>query len=228
MPDKDDLDLLLDSALATYADPGADSGLEERMLAAVAAAQADGDIRKVSRWTSWWPAWAIALPMVASLLLWIAMSRPDHAPANPIQEANRVEEMRTPSSSVPTARRTIQHGDSTRTTARSHRAAGKAALKPCQATELTPAAASTPGNSGSCPGKTPAGSTSMQAVSTTPLPKLDVFPTPQPLTPQERSFASVATVAPVPLRQALAEAQKEDNAPVHIAAIHIPPIEAQP
>ena len=32
MPEKDDLDRLLDSALSTYADPGPESGLEERVL----------------------------------------------------------------------------------------------------------------------------------------------------------------------------------------------------
>src|SRR5450631_1222883 len=45
MPDKDDLDLLLDSALSTYADPGPRAGLEERVLSALNVAHIAGGSR---------------------------------------------------------------------------------------------------------------------------------------------------------------------------------------
>ena len=65
-----------------------------------------------------------------------------------------------------------------------------------------------------------------QLASLSPLPKLDVFPTPQPLTPEERAFVVLITQTPTPVRNALLAAQEQDDAPVHIAAIHIPPLES--
>ena len=41
MREKDDLDLLIDSALATYADPGPDSGLEDRLLVGLSAVRTE-------------------------------------------------------------------------------------------------------------------------------------------------------------------------------------------
>ena len=57
------------------------------------------------------------------------------------------------------------------------------------------------------------------------LPKLDVFPAPQPLTAEERALYSFATDVPEKQRQAVLNAQKNDNAPLDVAAIRIPPIE---
>jgi hypothetical protein len=56
-------------------------------------------------------------------------------------------------------------------------------------------------------------------------PKLDVFPTPQPLTAEERALALVATQSPAPLRRALVEAEKQDDAPIRIADIRISPLD---
>ncbi len=67
--------------------------------------------------------------------------------------------------------------------------------------------------------------TAAQSNSIASLPKLDVFPTPQPVTAEERALAVAATKAPGPLRQALVEAQSQVDAPLHIAAIVIPPLE---
>jgi hypothetical protein len=58
-----------------------------------------------------------------------------------------------------------------------------------------------------------------------PRPKLDVFPTPQPLTAEERALAVVAADTPAPLRRALVEAQKQQDAPLTIAGIRISPLE---
>jgi hypothetical protein len=56
-----------------------------------------------------------------------------------------------------------------------------------------------------------------------PLPKLDVFPTPQPLTPEEQALVQFAARAPAAERKALLEEQPD--APLTIAAIKIQPIE---
>lgn len=58
-----------------------------------------------------------------------------------------------------------------------------------------------------------------------PLPKLAVFPTPQPLTPAERALAEYAAHAPRADRQSLIEMQKQMEEPLSIAAIQIQPLE---
>lgn len=58
-----------------------------------------------------------------------------------------------------------------------------------------------------------------------PLPKLQVFPTPQPLTPAERALAEYAARASQADRQALIETQKKLDKPLSIAAIQIQPLE---
>ncbi len=63
------------------------------------------------------------------------------------------------------------------------------------------------------------------AVKAQPLPKLDVFPTPQPLTPAEQTLVEFASRAPASERKSLIEAQQQPDAPLTIAAIKIQPIE---
>jgi hypothetical protein len=103
MRDKDDLDLLLDSALATYADPGTEGGLERRVLAALSAAR-DSDGRKGSaeKPRGRWLPWAVALPVAACLILvWVlASTRVVHAPTQP-QQARPSEEATSESPRVP-------------------------------------------------------------------------------------------------------------------------------
>jgi len=60
---------------------------------------------------------------------------------------------------------------------------------------------------------------------TQPLPKLDVFPTPQPLTPEERALVQFVAHAPAAERKALLEEKEQPDAPLTIAAIKIQPIE---
>jgi hypothetical protein len=57
------------------------------------------------------------------------------------------------------------------------------------------------------------------------LPKLDVFPTLQPLTPEEQALANFAIHTPAPELQAFIEAQKNDDAPISISAIDIQPLD---
>ncbi|WP_058186068.1 hypothetical protein [Terracidiphilus gabretensis] len=58
-----------------------------------------------------------------------------------------------------------------------------------------------------------------------PLPKLDVFPTPQPLSSQERALIRYVAHIPEPDRRALAAAEDQPIAPLAIAAIQIHPLE---
>lgn len=58
-----------------------------------------------------------------------------------------------------------------------------------------------------------------------PPPKLDVFPTPHPLTLEEQALALVAVHTPPPELQALAKARDDAEPPMSIAAVHIPPLE---
>jgi hypothetical protein len=57
------------------------------------------------------------------------------------------------------------------------------------------------------------------------LPKREVFPTPQPLSPEERAFANFVARSTETERQSFIEAQKRDDAPLSIAAIEIQPLD---
>lgn len=58
-----------------------------------------------------------------------------------------------------------------------------------------------------------------------PLPKREIFPTPEPLTPQERALVEFATQVPESQRRAVVEAQMHDDAPLRIADLQIPLLE---
>ena len=62
------------------------------------------------------------------------------------------------------------------------------------------------------------------ATAAQPLPKLDVFPTPTPLTPQERALAVYVARAPQAERQALAQSEQELN-PLTVASMRVMPLE---
>ena len=57
------------------------------------------------------------------------------------------------------------------------------------------------------------------------LPKLGVFPTPTPLTPQEQALVRFAVETPKPELHAIVQAQNQISEPLHVAAIQIPQIE---
>jgi len=183
MPERDDLNSVLDSALMTYGDPGADSGLSERVLARVAAEAAPAPLRR-------WLPWAIALPVAACLLI-LVMSWPkiSHSPDTHFTGATQASE---PATARPVPQPALQPA---------HTRRGELAAR-----------------------KSRPQSVAIAAKSAT-LPKLDIFPTPQPLTPGEQGLVAFATQASESERLALLEAQKIKDEPLHIAAIHIPPIE---
>jgi hypothetical protein len=188
MREKDNLDLLIDSALATYADPGPDSGLEDRMVATLSRLHSEKP-RVRARWRRHWLPWAVAIPIAAGVLfLWLSPRRDKPLPASASQESRSAA----PGPIFPRA-------DSSSEARPKHpqRHAVRIAQPATQA----------------------------QAAQAAPLPKLDVFPTPQPLTAEERALAVVITQTPLPARKALVEAQSLDASPVRIAEIHIPPLE---
>jgi hypothetical protein len=193
MPEKDNLDLLLDSALATYAHPGPESGLEDRVLNALKAARVP-EVRTASvdrKGHRRWFAWAFALPVaVCIVLLWLSITKSIHAPSSQTQQARQTNQ-------GPAIPRTAAPVVSAQTPRR-HSVRAARSERPRSNAEVAAAE---------------------------PLPKLDVFPTPQPMSSEERALGVVATQTPLPLRKALVEAQQDDS-PIHIAAIHIPQLES--
>ena len=186
MPEQDELDLLVQSALASYADPGAESGLEGRILARIAAEGAPVARRR-------WLPWAIALPVAAGLLLLLLLSghrqkvpqfgqqfQVPSAPQSEVADAGKG----TPTVHYPTRKKNSGEG-----------------LSPQRIRE------------------------SAHAAKDVPSPKREVFPTPQPLSPEELALAEFGASATETERQTFIEAQKQNDAPLTIAAIEIKPLD---
>lgn len=177
------LDRLLDSALADYADPGPDSGLESRILSGIPTeTHATPRHRRL--------AWAIALPAAAILLLFIRISHPwTHRTSTMPQQAN-VSHRSTPFIA------TVNHPRPQVAQTRNSDALLQKDRPRHKALAARPV----------------------------PLPKLDLFPTPQPLTPQERALVDFASHASNSERESLIAAQQQANAPLQISAIQIKPL----
>jgi hypothetical protein len=62
------------------------------------------------------------------------------------------------------------------------------------------------------------------AASTTTLPKLAVFPTPRPLTPEEQALVAFATNVPPQVQQQVVNAERHIGDPITIAALKIRPL----
>jgi hypothetical protein len=58
-----------------------------------------------------------------------------------------------------------------------------------------------------------------------PLPKLDVFPTPQPLSPQEQQLAEFAQQGPPAEKQAVIAVQQHLGDPLQIAELSVLPLD---
>ncbi len=163
----DQLDRVLDPALATYADPGPDSGLEARILKRLAEEGARAPHRR-------WLAWAIALPAVAGVLLLAVLFRPGAHPVSAPQQAQ--VSRRTAPKSRPTNRLVL---------------------------------GSAPVHRGRIPLRARRPHAQVLEASSAPLPKLDVFPTPEPVTPAEGALARCVARMPRAQQQALAESQEQ-------------------
>jgi hypothetical protein len=238
MPEKDELDLLLDSALATYADPGPDSGLEQRVLAGLEAARKSGESPRAFAGTRRWLPWAIALPLAASLLLWIAMEQFRHSPLVQQQHASQHR----PSDGTNLANgdskghdvsRTASGGDSkghdvSRTASRGdlkgHDVSRTASGGDLKGHDFSRAATARKSRRALAPeGRL---SATAQLEHPVPLPKLAIFPSPQPLTAEEQALVLAATRGSKAEREALLEPPPSLDTPLNIAALNIPPLAA--
>jgi hypothetical protein len=202
MPEKDKLDLLLDSALSTYADPAARPGLEERVLAALDEARRSRARAGVFTPRRRWLPWAIAVPVVVCLLVWLLIGKNAHAPST--QPAVAVQP--NPPVSAPPQKKLDRSNQPAGAKARGDLAAVPARLKSRPVTKHVSSIA---------------GGKDLAA-----LPKLDVFPTPQPLTPEERALVVLAGSGPPSQREALIKSEQQPDAPLSIAALNIPPLAA--
>lgn len=186
MPERDDLDRLLDSALSTYAEPR--SGLEKRALARVMARVDEAhDVGPAPRRR--WLVWAVAIPLTACIALYVAISDVRQPHTNGVQQAPKHEQASIPPSQAPPQKTLHAAGPSK----------ARVAARVIQHPGTTAAVADAPG------------------------PKLDVFPAPQPLSAQEQALIALAKQSPELRQEALARA-KQDDTPLRISEIQIPPI----
>lgn len=178
MPDQDDLDRLLDSALSSYAEPAPD--LEQRILHSLAAS----DHAPAARRHAWLPS-PIAIPAAACLLvalgLWIHPWKVNTGNSQQAQKALEAAHAAPAESAAKQPAQTVSHHRRSRSVSRP-----------------VPAYAA--------------------------LPKREVFPTPQPLSPAEQAFVKYVAMAPEKERRALLLSQAQQNAPLEISAIKISPI----
>jgi hypothetical protein len=180
MKDRDDLDILLDAALATYADPGPPPGLTSRIIAS---AHGIDSRRRPVRWLPW------AVPALAALVLIVAFF----------------------------ARYTLTH---------------RTALPPVA--QLSPRPSEhvlTTSDPAIAIQQTVVRSNSPRTVKTMyvanpqqPLPRLEVFPTPTPLTSEEQALVALANRNLGDITQSFARNQTQPVQPLGIAAIQIPPL----
>ncbi len=195
MRNDDDLDLLIDAALTTYADPGPD--FARRVLNRVAMEPARAPRRR-------WLFPAIALPAAACLLLLVLVHPRPRTIAPRLGQAHAAAPLQKPE--VLTSR-TGPLPVSRREMARPVKAAAQ--NRPSVAL----------------------------VADAQPLPKLDVFPTPEPPSPQERALAVLAARTPQPELRALAKSQEQEvpstvaSLPVlqevslTVASLHVMPLE---
>jgi hypothetical protein len=186
MPEQDELDLLVRSALSSYGDPGPESDLEERVLARIASEATPVQKR------AWLP-WAIAFPIAAGLLLLLVYSsyRRTQPSISHAEQASLQQHS-------PTIAAQPNVSTEPRVTLPQRAKAPLTQAYP-RMTAVTAKAA--------------------------PLPKLDMFPSTQPLTAEEQALATFVAHTPKSELEALAKAQSQADAPLSIAAIKIQPLD---
>ena len=184
MPDQDDLDLLLNEALTTYAEPAI--GLEQRILDHIEETGTESSPLKLHRW----PGWAVVLPLAACILLFFAVPK-RQTESNQVSKSQRPQQNSIISTPTPPPQRPQQPST------HSHPKSQSVRLH-----------------------------TSSPSSVSIPVHKLEVFPTPQPLGPQEQALVELASPAATPGRQALLETERQGEAPLEISAIRVPPISA--
>ncbi len=144
----------------------------------------------------WFP-WAVALPVAACALLIVALLLRLFVPQTP-------------------ARQQVQRNPAPQTQALPENARMQAPHIPARRPEPQPHLAAV---------RTVSRNAQQTASETAPPPKLDVFPTPQPLTAEEQALIHYVTNTPASERNTMLTAQKQSDAPISIAAIEIKPLE---
>jgi len=184
MRNDDELDLLIDRALATYAESGRESELARRVLERIAAAAAPAPRRR-------WLPWAAVLAAAACALLLILVHPHARIAAPQTGQANRAALPQRPA--VMAARKEPP------------RAPRREMAQEAESAARNPLVAAA-------------------AAGAEPLPKLDVFPSPEPLDAQERALAVFVAQTPQPELRALAKSQQQEL-PLTVASIHVMPLE---
>lgn len=178
MSERDELDLLIDSALADYAEPR--PGLERRMLARIST-------KPMPFFRYRWVL-AIAAPVVVCVLLfaYLVLRTPHSQPGNLAYTPAEPPPARVEAMPV--------HNPAPKSLTTTHiRRVSHKADRVLQ--------------------------------NTVPRPKLDVFPTPQPLSTGEQALIRFVAQATEADRKALVEAQQRVDQPLDISAIRIPPLQ---
>ena len=240
-----ELDLLIRSSLETYAEP--ESGLAERVLARVGAEQVAGKLIKLSQAPENDPSGAKALTHFAGFI--------GTTEVMPFYKASSAHSRTSLPAAAEGAHERARRTNRTRRMSRLAIALPVAAClmvaivlaglktlhKPADSTygagvtHRAPTNAGAGGTIATSPSNTARrydislpprhSSHTAAAVRVQRLPKLDVFPTPQPLTPAEQALVAYVAHAPEAERQSLVEAQKQLDAPLTIAALEIKPLE---
>jgi len=186
MPERDELERLIDSELASYAEPRA--GLEQRVLARLEADGAWG-----SRIFLGWHRWALAGAIAMAIALIIGLPRFTHrvtvnTAGESITNQQRIASAKDAAPDVHVRTRHLPR------IAKSMRSARQIASGSAMRSENPQ------------------------------RPKLDIFPAPQPLSPQEQFLAELATHLPKAERERLLSGYNSQNAPLEISSIKISPI----
>jgi hypothetical protein len=187
---EDDLDSLLDTALATYADPGVVPDLAERVLASI---RHVGGRKRPDRWLPW----VVEVPAFAVLLLAVLLIARHSAPSASVSSTAGLAKLQIAGTASATEE---NKSDAER-------------MGPIATAHL--------------PLKIKRSSIGDDIPATTheqPLPRLEVFPAPAPLTKEERALTALVSQSPGDASQSMANRQQNATEPVHIAAIQIPPI----
>jgi hypothetical protein len=175
--DNEDFDILIDSALATYADVEESPALAARVLAVVRQNQNRRSFRR-------WLPWAIAIPAAAGLLVAVLFGMR----STPLHKQPPVSQVVAP---------------------------------PPLSGEVATAHAPSPVLRGMPSHRRRAANEVRPANHTPPLPKREVFPTPEPLSREEQVLVYLAVRSPAVSAQVV-DAKPHSVEPLGIAAIHIP------
>ncbi|MBB6145378.1 hypothetical protein HNQ77_003336 [Silvibacterium bohemicum] len=196
-PHRDELDALLDAALATYADPASSSDIASQVFASVR--ESGRCRRRYGRLP-----WAIAVPVFAALLMMVLI------PMRHARSRGRTSTTVANLSSPFERPQPLAHHPAT---------PQERPSEPAQ-TQAAPLV-----DRGVSPHRTAPLPIQSQQPSDKSLPKQEVFPTPAPLSKDEQALVAFVDRSPGKVAQAVAQSQQQPVEPIDIAAIRIQPID---